>query len=384
MRSALVGIEADYTSNVTDITIELNNNSAWLVGDEDRPGGSFQVGNVTNNGSNNLDNDDHYPNTINHPRFGDIENPFLPRSAHIDFTLNILGTQSRFVVGQNAFVGFGVGTVNKYGPINGTLPDQNTNPLTDEYQYHAWSVHGLYNTGNITFNIVNGTFWHQIIAPGTNINASLLAFGPLVPRCNYQLKLNKLKPTNVMGGGNVLFIRTQNSLPYDVVEDDPLASTNVTINSLPQPISIWNTIRPLVGDATDDGKYSILAAAPIIMSRQKADTAQSNIKRYGRAAIQESSTEYRFTGPLDEFYLAMTFQKLIFNNRHAIASVQDSVPTYTLADTAGVITSTPIVAKTVRTARGKVVQPTTITNNGFLRTSTFTARPRTFIKPSIN
>lgn len=366
MRSAKVSVEADYTSNVTAITIELNNKSGWYVGDTNITGGSFQVGNITNNGSNNLDMTDHYPNTINHPRFGNIDNPFLPRPTLIDFTLSLNSADATFMIGRNGFVGLGVGTVNKNGPINN------------------WDAHGLYNTGNITLNLFNGTFWHHIIANGTSADASLLAFGPLTPRSNYQLNLNKNKTTVIMSGGNVAFFRNQNSLPYDVVADDPLASENVSIHSAPQPLSINTSILPLVGDATDNGKHSILAPIPVITARQKKDSARPGYKRYGRAAIQDTPTTYRFTGPLDEFYLAMTMQKLSYNSKYVIAALNNKVPTYTLIDGSGTISSAPIVARTVRTAKAKAIKNNTTTNAGFLRTTATTARPKAFIKPDTN
>ncbi len=383
LESAIVGLEADYTSNVTDIVVTLNDNSGWFVGDEDTVGGSFHVGNVTNNGSNTLD-PEHYPNTTSNPLFGDIDNPFTPRHAQVDFTLNLFGSNSRFVIGQNGFVGFAVGTVNKFGPINGTLPNNSTNPTDDtENEYHVWSMHGLYNVGNITLNLINGKFIHNIIATGSAPEASLLAFGPIIPRSNYQLTLNKQNSTGIVGGGNVMLFRDQHSLPYESPED-AIDIDTISIDSTPEPIAVWDTVLPLVGDSTDNGKHSILAPIPIIISRQKKDTATSGIKRYGRAAIQETTTGYRFTGPLDEFYLAMTFQKLANNNRHVLTSLNGQVPSYTLVDSNGVITSGPIVAKKVLTTKRRPVKPTRIASDGFLRTGSTTARPRSFIKTTQN
>jgi len=361
LRSALVSVEADYTSNATNLVVELNGQSGWYVGDQNVSGGGFQVGNIADGGSNNLDLvTTHYPNNDTNPLFGDTDTPFIPHPTHIDFTLNLLGPNATFYIGRGGFVGFGVGTVNKSGLINGSLTNSSVDPMTDVDHFGCWEVHSLYNTGNISLNIQNGTFSHHQIAPGTSSNASLLAFGPQIPRALYLLSLNTARLNSIQGGGNVLFLRSGVT--------DPL------------PVPIWSSTAPLSGGSDDNGKYSLLAPVPLIATRRQQDAARPGIYVYGRAAVSQSGTAFQFTGPLDEFYLATTFQRLSLNNRFVISSLQNQRNSVTLIDNSGQVVTKAIQPRTVRTKSGRPVTATDLAAAGYLQSTTLSGNPQKFIK----
>ncbi|MEI7580162.1 MAG: hypothetical protein WCJ17_00010 [bacterium] len=348
LKSALVGIEADYTSNITNIEIKLADSSKWLMGTSTISGGGLQVGNIQDGGSNNLD-EDMYPNNTTHPRYGSLDDPFIPRTTQIDFSLTLAGTNAQFYIGRGAFVGFGAGTINKEGIINGT---ETTTP---------WSLQSLYNMGGISFNFLNGTFWHQNIAEGSSSDASLLAIGPQKGRSLYKLIMNKKKNTLIRGGGNVMFIRTNYTLP--------------------QEISVLHTIQPLIGDMTDSGKYSLLAPPPVIMLRQEIDADHPGYKKYGNAFILETPTTYLLSGPSDDFFRAITLQNLSNNGKYALAYNQESQNKFTLIDSAGIVLTSPIKLRQVKDQSNKRITPKNVTSEGIVRSNTTTARPLRLIKP---
>jgi hypothetical protein len=348
LRSALVGIEADYTSHVTDIEIKLTDNSKWLMGTSTISGGGLQVGNIFDGGSNSLD-PDNYPNNSTHERYGDAENPFVPRPAQVDFTLTLTGTNPEFYIGRGAFVGFGVGTVNKEGIINGT---ESTDP---------WLIQSLYNTGNITLNLLSGTLWHQNVADGDDAQASLFAVGPHMGRTRYRLTMNKKKNTLIRGGGNVLFARTNYTEPAVV--------------------SIDNTIQSLAGDMTDSGKHSLLAPRPVIMLRQEPDPDHPGFAKYGNASIIETANEYQISGQYDDFFNAITLKTLAGNGKYAIAHTTNGENQFTLVDSTGTVISTPIKLRQVTDQSRKKVTRKNVASEGFVRSSVTTASPKRLTKP---
>jgi hypothetical protein len=348
LKSALVGIEADYTSNITNIEIKLTDNSQWLIGTTTIAGGGLQIGNIQDGGSNNLD-EGQYPNSTTHPRYGSLENPFVPRKTHIDFTLTLAGNNAQFYIGRGGFLGFGAGTVNKEGIMNGT---ETTNP---------WLLQSLYNTGNISLNLLRGTFWHQNIADGSSTEASLVAVGPQTGRTLYKLTMNKKPNTLIRGGGNVIFVRANYTTP--------------------QAISITNTIEPLIGDNTDSGKHSLLAPPPVIILRQEPDAEHPGYKKYGNAVIFETPTTYFLNGPSDDFFRAITLQDLSKNGRYAVAYKQESETKFTLIDGDGAIITNPIKLRQIKDQSNKRITPKNVISEGVIRSSTTTAYPQRLIKP---
>ena len=215
--------------------------------------------------------------------------------------------------------------------------------------------------GGISFNFLNGTFWHQNIAEGSSSDASLLAIGPQKGRSLYKLIMNKKKNTLIRGGGNVMFIRTNYTLP--------------------QEISVLHTIQPLIGDMTDSGKYSLLAPLPVIMLRQEIDADHPGYKKYGNAFILETPTTYLLSGPSDDFFRAITLQDLSNNGKYALAYNQESQNKFTLIDSAGTVLTSPIKLRQVKDQSNKRITPKNVTSEGIVRSSTATAHPLRLIKP---
>ncbi len=368
MRSALVGVEADYNSNITDVTIELNDQSSWYIGDTNTTGGGLQIGNIINGGSDNLGNEANYPNNTNNPLYGDSENPFIPNPTAINFTLTLNSGGALFNIGREGFLGFGVGTVNKDGNINGTLPNATTDPDTDDNQFYAWSVQSLFNVGNITLNLLNGTFSHHIVADGTDTNGSLLAFGPQMPRANYKILVNKTKKDIILCGGNVLFMRA-GTVPE-----------NGAGEATPRVISIWSTVAPLVGGSADSGKYSMLAPAALFMLRNQTNVALPGVLTYGRATISLGSDLYQFTGPVDEVYLALTFQDFAHNNRYVVAYTTNLQSAIAFVDTSGAIRAYGLNKRWVSNRRGQTISGGTSVSQGYLRAVTTASTPKKFVQ----
>ena len=222
-----------------------------------------------------------------------------------------------------------------------------------------WLVNRLYNVGNISLTVDNGTFAHYLIPANSGGDVSCLAFGPQIPRATYQLKVNKNNISGIRGGGSVFFMR-------DI--DEPVF---INFNAKSQALS---------GGPTDAGKQSILAPIPLIMCRKAKNTLYPETHKYGRASIIETPSSYYFTGPLDEFYLAMTMQKLALNNRYVITTTENQVLTYTAVDQTGNIISAPINVRTIQGYK----KNSAAANAGFLRTTTVTARPKGFIMPALS
>ncbi|MDQ5940474.1 MAG: hypothetical protein QG632_200 [Candidatus Dependentiae bacterium] len=368
MRSALVSVEADYNSNITDVTVELNNQSSWYIGDTNTTGGGLQIGNIINGGSDNLGNAANYPNNTNNPLYGDSETPFIPNPTAINFTLTLNDGGTLFNIGREGFLGFGVGTVNKDGNINGTLPNATTDPDADDNQFYAWNVQSLFNVGNITLNLLNGTFSHHMVADGTDTNGSLLAFGPQMPRANYKILVNKTKNDIVLCGGNVLFMRA-GTVPE-----------NGAGEATPRVISIWSTVTPLVGGSTDSGKYSMLAPAALFMLRNQTNVALPGALTYGRATISLGSNIYQFTGPVDEAYLALTFQDFAHNSRYVVAYTTNLQNAIAFVDTSGAIRAYALNKRWVSNRRGQTISGGTSVSQGYLRAITTASTPKKFVQ----
>lgn len=124
------GIETFQTcSAITTLTFLLTDQASIEIGSQELPGGAFQIGNTTG-----------------------VE------GAAIDFTLQLNGVGAVFQVDRQGFLGFATGVVDKQAQI----PD-------------LWTVGCLQNVRSITVDIVEGTFIHDQIAPGSDSIASLFA-----------------------------------------------------------------------------------------------------------------------------------------------------------------------------------------------------------------
>lgn len=147
-----------------------------------------------------------------------VGNPTNVSDAKIDFTLRFAGEASELMVGRNGFLGFGAGTVNRTST-----------------SINKWTLAPLYNVRNINIRNISGIISHNRIFDGSDRESSLLAIGPAVKYTLEQSERNAI----IRGGGNIVYVH---STP----------ATN------PFAISILSSAISLVGDATDNGKYTIL------------------------------------------------------------------------------------------------------------------------------
>lgn len=186
----------------TDLSITLSDQSTFMIGDNDTNGGSFQVGNT------------------------------VPREGHsVNFSIFVQGSDARFLVKPNGFVGFGVGIVDKRLP-NANPPD-------------GWFVDNLFNTNNILINLSLGLIQHDRIFAGSDINASLMVFGNSGTE-SYTLieeddgdeaTLQRRTGENIKGGGNIAVI-TSADLAGAAGAISPIVGTqnnNVIVNGITDP-----------------------------------------------------------------------------------------------------------------------------------------------------
>ena len=174
-RGTMLGIETlptDTTSplmyppiTITDITLQLNDNGQVLIGSDTQAGGGLQIGNLFSKAK----------------VFG---NPSLATNA-ITATITIDGPGALFQVGEQGFLGFGVGLVGQF-PI---IPND-------------WGMSSLFNANQITLNIWEGVFEQKQIASGLSPLAAVLAIGPCL---NYTFSLDPIN-ANMRGGGNLATI----------------------------------------------------------------------------------------------------------------------------------------------------------------------------------
>jgi hypothetical protein len=270
--SALVGVEADKDTPHTDITISLRRRAGFYIGDENTAGGAFQVGNMVDGGGDGTN------------AKGDGIT-----STEVNFTLKIDGPGAVCHLDREGFMGFGVGTVNKFANPNGTLPNEATSHASDpeSKQYGAWRVQSLHNVKNITLDVQQGFFDHSRIFDGASSEASVLALGPLdyatapedvtVNGGQYTIRMGDPSGAYIRGGGNVLFVDA--GIPHT----DPLA------------LSVWNTATALTGTG-NSGKYSIMAPSPLIRTYttpvgDETITASATVYEFVSRAVSDASSQ---------------------------------------------------------------------------------------------
>ncbi len=211
---AFVGIETlDATFNTTDLTIELQDNADFVIGDaidHYTLGGSFQVGNTTNQSNNN---------------------------ASIQFTLSLQSAGTHFSVHPQGFVGFNVGIVDKR-----MMTPKN------------WLVDTLYNVGNITLNINDGVFDHSRTFSGLSPIASLMAFGPAaytwILEPDSSVASDRSNQVAIHGGGNIALIHPASSglgAYHPVVIDDSPGAISPVIQTGILASRLMITLPAIVG-----------------------------------------------------------------------------------------------------------------------------------------
>jgi hypothetical protein len=229
--NALVGVQTDDLTNTTEIIISLQRQSAFYIGDDNVPGGSFEVGNPCDRG------EDHY----------------------VAFELILNGPRALMHTDREGFFGLGAGILNKQGVINGDADVSNNPnilgdgtaqiisgvPVFNPDTTNAWQVHRLFNTYFAGIEIKQGIIEHNNIADGSSKDASLWAIGPVLDV--FFLDINDKENAVVRGGGNLMF----------VPEADTESGDAVTF------ANVWD----YAGFVANGEAYSVLGSGPLLLDR---------------------------------------------------------------------------------------------------------------------
>lgn len=262
---ALVGMEADVSTPVTDITWSIRRDAGVYLGDEHQGGGAFQIGNMVSGG-------------------GDGSNTATPTQVNCKIVIN--GENARFHIGREGFFGIGAGTVNKINNPNGTVTIADTDPETDETgnQFYAWRVQSLFDVKNFELDIQQGYFDHNQIYNGSKVDSdgSVFALGvidydssdPLadINGGKYTLKLGHPDSAYIRGGGAIVVIDAGNP------------------HTAPYPLSIWDTAQAPNG-SSDTGKYGMMAPGDMMRNRFRTTALPSNDTAYGFASLSSTTSE---------------------------------------------------------------------------------------------
>ena len=271
--NTFVGVETDSLTKTTALTISIQRQGSWYIGDENVAGGAFQVGNPTDLG-------------LDHS---------------ITFSLVLNGPRALMHIDREGFLGLAAGVINKNGNPNGTAAVVANNPVivdgvvqtitvgdvtvpafnpdTDPWN-GEWQVQSLNNVRHIGVDLAEGTFAHGNIFDGSSTRSSLMAIGPAD---RYLLNLNGADFSEVRGGGNILSV--------------PSSATA----TLPIFVNIWDYAGPVeILNADDVCYYSILASAPLILDRQGSDGDLDTVN-YGSAGRA-------YWGNASYFYDALAFR----------------------------------------------------------------------------
>jgi hypothetical protein len=292
--NSFVGVETDSLTKTTALTVSIQRQASWFIGDQNVAGGAFQIGNPTYYGS------DH----------------------SITFSLALNGPSALMHIDREGFLGLAAGVINKYGNPNGSTAVLANNPVTDvngvvqresvtvgatTYTCPVftpgttpwdgeWQVQALNNVNRIVINATEGTFSHNNIYNGSSDLASLMAIGPVSEY--YELGLNGPDYSEVRGGGNILWVPSTatatnpifvNIWDYAGVGDLGGANQNLTAGAVkfaPNMVCY----------------YSLLASAPLLLDRQGAgrDLGDFKYRTSGRW----------YNGNQTYFYNALAFRAL--------------------------------------------------------------------------
>lgn len=163
IQEASIGIEASHVCTpTTNILWTVEDQASIIIGDDEIPGGVFQVGNTTS-----------------------------IADSSVTFTLLIDGIDATFVLGQDGYLGLGAGIINK--------------PF--ESAPNTWTIGSLFDVNSININVNEGSFVHNEILPGTSDNATLLALGGSgVFSFNFSGNRQLVADAQIRGGGNLVAI----------------------------------------------------------------------------------------------------------------------------------------------------------------------------------
>lgn len=175
-RDAYVGIESGGPNigYVTNINWIFEDAAKFFLGSVTDFGGSLQIGNTTD---------------------------LTAHAAAVTANIQLNGLDTRFVIGSQGFLGLGAGIVDK----------KNVAP-------NGWLIAPTYNAVAVSLAVDEGIFDHNEIYTGSDINASLLAFGNLSTGFTLSSTSN-LATTQFLGGGNMVYatgVTPQNPTVNDV------------------------------------------------------------------------------------------------------------------------------------------------------------------------
>ncbi|MDQ5940429.1 MAG: hypothetical protein QG632_155 [Candidatus Dependentiae bacterium] len=336
-KPALVGIEADYTTPKTDITLSLQRNAQILIGTNSTAGGALQIGNMYDGGSSAnpeaADEDPYFPNSPVHAEFS-------PNITSVDFTLTVNGDQPLFQIGRQGFFGIAAGVINKDGAPSSTPQAPNG---VSGVPHSAWQLQRLYNVGNVTLNITQGIFDHSIITDGSSGDCSMLAVSKPAnqfPASKYIIKVGPNEKGVIHGGGNVYFVDKDASMVLD-------GSGAVTAS--PHTVSIGSTAETLSFTLSNSGTYAPLAPSIAIKSRFYNIPTITTYSLYGRGIVQSNnSIPYIFAGPAEEFFSAITLNNYSdYSERYVPMSIMNTIPMLTYINS-GTIIRIPLIASRLK------------------------------------
>jgi hypothetical protein len=230
-----VGVESDAQSTATDITISVQRAARFEIGNANVAGGSFQVGNQTDNGGS------------------------------VRFTLALNGPTATFHIDRQGFFGLGAGVLNTNGapngnasaPAAGAVPPANTAPLSSG----VWQLNPLANVSAVTVQNQQGIIEHYNIVDGSSSTASVMALGPVA---SFTWSQAGESAAIVRGGGNLMYV--------------PASAGVVKAN-------IWD----FAGTATTGESYSVFASGKALLQRADVtSTAYNNGASYSLASGAEA------------------------------------------------------------------------------------------------
>lgn len=246
----LVGVQSDDSTPKTDVTISLNRQSRFEIGNVNQAGGAFEVG-----------------------------NPASVTGGSVKFALAARHVDSVFHLDRQGFFGLGAGILEKQGAMNGTATAAN-NPELDggkaklnngvpafNASSAAWKVAPRFNVDKVSIAFTAGRFEHNNIADGADSSAALLAVGPAAA---YDLKMSAPGQVVIKGGGNMMLV--------------PAAAKDGVL------VNVWD----FAGAFPDGVQYGIMGSAPMLAQRE--DVAD-------RVPFNNSGFEYNFAAGKDYFAL---------------------------------------------------------------------------------
>jgi hypothetical protein len=193
---AIVAVEADATTQNSNLTVSIQREGELLIGDANHSGGSLQVG-----------------------------NPVTVTGAKIGFTLRLNSPNSFAHIGRAGFLGFGVGTIDR-----------------SSSKSNNWTMQSLKDVKTANIRLIKGTINHNNIYDGASKESSVMAFGPLTAASSKYII--EVGPTEAVlrGGANNLYVTTD-SAPGSLLD-----------------VNILSTVVALDGTSADNGKYNLAAS----------------------------------------------------------------------------------------------------------------------------